>query len=86
MRNSLRWIPLLRPHAPCTHAGFDLNGMIVFLRDASYHCPIPLVSVSSTGEDRCAAFEWYIFGCPDLVATHVSTYHEVADFVAGDTV
>ena len=86
MRNSLRWIPLLRPHAPCTHAGFDLNGMIVFLRDASYHCPIPLVSVAPSCEDRRGTFERYVFGCCYLVATHISSDHEVTHFVIDDAV
>ena len=52
----------------------------------SYHRPIPLVSVPSTGEDRRAAFERYVLGRCNLVATHVSADHEVTHFVAGDTV
>ena len=52
----------------------------------SYHRAIPLVSVSSAGEDRRTSFERYMLGCSDLEAAHVSIYHEVADFVAGDPV
>ena len=52
--------------------------------NSPHHCAIPLVSVSSTGEDRRAAFERYVLGRCNLVATHVSADHEVTHFVAGD--
>ena len=52
--------------------------------NSPHHCAIPLVSVPSTGEDRRAAFERYVLGRCNLVATHVSADHEVTHFVAGD--
>ena len=54
--------------------------------DSPHHCSIPLVPVSSTRKDRRAAFERYVLGRCYLVATYVSTDHEVTHFVAGDTV
>ena len=51
--------------------------------NSPHHCAIPLVSVSSTGEDRRAAFEGYVLGRCKPVATHVSADHEVTYFVAG---
>ena len=54
--------------------------------NSPHHRSIPLVPVSSTGEDCRAAFEGYVVGRSNLVATHVSSDHEVTHFVAGDTV
>ena len=77
---------MLRPYASRPNTRLDLNRVIMLFGNSPHHCAIPLVSVSSTGEDRRAAFERYVLGRCNLVATHVSADHEVTHFVAGDTV
>ena len=60
--------------------------MVMLLGYPSYHRAIPLVSVSSTGEDSSAALERYVLGRCNLISAHVSSDQKVTHFVNGDAV
>ena len=57
--------------------------MIVLLRHASHHRPVPLISVSSFCENCSAPFERHTLRTSNLVASDVGANDEVFYIVAG---
>ena len=54
----------------------------MFLGDAPHNCPVPHVTISSSGEDGSAPFEPHLFSTADFEASHVCVNNETPYIVA----
>ena len=63
--------PILPSRATSSAAAFDLQGVIVNLRDSSHDGAIPAVSVSSLCENARRSFQLGPLSASDFSATHI---------------